>query len=368
MMNKRNLKKLAELGVAMTVIATLVVGCGGKSSTTETPTTPTPTIPTPTTRSISIDFGVLAQNGAASAVLGTDICAKALTLGTNASGVAVAGQVNDMRFFVSGINLVDHNGVAHPVTLDETAFQSTGVALLDFESASAVASGGTIADAAANKCTGGTAATNTVITGTVDNGPHYHGVDFVLGVPVKSTGANPVELNHANGATAGIAPLAAAGMSWNWQGGKKFTKIQYVPNTPMVVYNASGVPATNASGVPVTATTWNVHLGSTGCMFNPAASGVTPAGYECGAPNRVPVALDGTLGGFLDSAGRSTQKVVVDLVELFKTADLTKEAGGAAGCMSGATDPECVAIFSALQLSNGLPASAVTTTPVFKLQ
>ncbi|NOT18720.1 MAG: hypothetical protein HOP24_00390, partial [Sideroxydans sp.] len=138
MMNKRNLKKLAELGVAMTVIATLVVGCGGKSSTTETPTTPTPTtptptIPTPTTRSISIDFGVLAQNGAASAVLGTDICAKALTLGTNASGVAVAGQVNDMRFFVSGINLVDHNGVAHPVTLDETAFQSTGVALLDFE-------------------------------------------------------------------------------------------------------------------------------------------------------------------------------------------------------------------------------------------
>jgi uncharacterized repeat protein (TIGR04052 family) len=298
--------------------------------------------------------------------LGTDICGKALTLGTNASGVAVAGQVNDLRFFVSGLNLVDHSGVLHAVTLDETAFQSTGVALLDFESASAVGAGGVIADAAANKCTGGTVATNTVVTGTVDNGPHYHGVAFTLGVPVKSAGANPVDLNHANGATAGIAPLAAPGMSWNWQGGKKFTKIQYVPNTPMVVYNASGVPATNASGVAVTSPTWNVHLGSTGCKFNPAASGVTPAGYECGAPNRVPVALDGTLGGFLDTAGHSTQKVVVDLIELFKTADLTKEAGGAPGCMSGATDPECVAIFNALQLSAGLPASAPSA--VFKLQ
>lgn len=303
-------------------------------------------------RSITINFGVLAQNGAASAVLGTDICAKSLTLGSGNT----AGQVNDLRFFISNLSLVDHDGVKHPVVLDENTFQSKGVALLDFENASAVGLGGTIADAATNKCAG-TTATNTVITGKVADGHHYHGLAFELGVPVKSVGTTKVDLNHANGATAGILPLATAGMSWNWQSGKKFTKIQYVPNGGL--FNGASA---------VAATTWNLHLGSTACSLNPA-SAVLPNTYECGAPNRVPFVLES--GNFIDAVApgaalTANQTVVLDLVELFKTADVSQETGGAPGCMSGATDPQCPAIFNALQLNAGRPTG--TPSAVFKLQ
>ena len=48
-----------------------------------------------------------------------------------------------------------------------------------------------------------------------------------------------------------------------------------------------------------------------------------------------------------------TQKVALDIGRLFSTTDITKENGGAAGCMSGATDPECPTMFSQLQVSFG---------------
>lgn len=316
-------------------------------------------------RLVTIPFGVLAQDiNGASAVLGDAICAKQLALGAqanaaNAASAPVAGQVNDLRFYVSNIMLIDHDGVKHPMVLEENAFQHRGVALLDFETASAPTNAGTLADASSNKCTGGTPETHMAITGWVPDGLHYHGIAFELGVPVKSLGSVKEEMNHSNPASAS-GPLAVTAMNWNWQGGRKFTKIQYVPDAGL--FNGASA---------VAATTWNFHLGSTSCSFNPAVSGVTPAGYECGAPNRVPFTLMDDVNGFVDavspgSALTALHTVVLDLIELFRQADLSQETGGAAGCMSGPTDPQCPAMFNALQLKAGQPTG--TPSNVFVLR
>lgn len=310
-----------------------------------------------TTRTVSIDFGILAKDVAGTtALLGTDICGKQLALGSqaNAAGAAVAGQINDLRFFISNIRLIDHYGNAHPVVLDETSYQSKGVALLDFETSTPPATPGVLTDAATNKCLTGNATTNTVITGKVLSGPHYHGIAFTLGVPVMSPGANKVSMNHADpAATSTPAPLTSSGMAWSWQGGKKFTKIEFTPDSGL--FNGAATAG---------ATVWNLHLGSTGCAVNPATGGLIDAGYSCGAPNVVPFDLDN--GNFLNTDGSSTQKVALDLITLFQTADLSQETGGAPGCMSGATDPQCAAIFSALQLDAGMPTGTASTT--FSLQ
>ncbi len=66
-----------------------------------------------------------------------------------------------------------------------------------------------------------------------------------------------------------------------------------------------------------------------------------------------------------------TQKVALDLGQLFRTSDLTKENGGSPGCMSGATDPECPVIFTELQISygsgsTGLPINGGAAQKIFK--
>jgi len=42
--------------------------------------------------------------------------------------------------------------------------------------------------------------------------------------------------------------------------------------------------------------------------------------------------------------------VVLDIAQLLQGSNVKEDLGGAAGCMSGATDPECVPIFSALRI------------------
>lgn len=312
-----------------------------------------------TTRNISIDFGILATEAGATspATMGADICGKQLVLGAK-PGVAptdpttpISGQLKDMRFYISNVQLVDHYGNTHPVALDETAYQSKGVALLDFESSTAAVT----TALTANKCLSGNTSTNTKITGKVLSGPHYHGVTFTLGVPSMSLGTVKVSLNHSGPAEIGTpAPLTNAAMAWSWQSGRKFAKIEFVPVGGL--FNGTAA---------ATATVWNMHLGATGCTIDPATGGAITAGYACGQPNVVHFDLDNA--AFIDDVtGAATQKVVLSLLELFKTADLTQETGGAPGCMSGSTDPQCPAIFNALQLSGGAP----TTTPstVFILQ
>ena len=181
-------------------------------------------------------------------------------------------------------------------------------------------------------------------------------------VGLKASMGVPETLNHS-AITGGAAPLDVAAMAWSWQSGRKFTKIELNP--------AGGILKTDAAhtGVTSTLSTFNFHLGSTGCAATVDASGVAlkdAAGnalYRCSNPN----VMDFALASF--DAG--TQKVALDLGQLFKTTDITKDNGGAAGCMSGATDPECPTLFSELKIafgsgSSGLPINGGAGQSLFK--
>lgn len=276
------------------------------------------------TQPVSIDFGVVA--GGQAVACGLPVAG----LGTKAT----SGQVKDLRFYISNVMLIDAQGNPVPLKLDENANQSRDVALIDFEDAT-------------GKCptSTGTATTYTTLTGKVAPGT-YVGIAMTLGVPVKSADADKVSLNHSNTtATTTPALLTSSAMAWSWQSGRKFSKIEFVPDTPI----------TTATG---TTTTWNVHLGSTGCKGDPTKGVVT----ACTNPNR----MDFSFAAF--NAG--TQKIVFDLAELFKYADLSRDGGGAAGCMSGTSDPECPGIFQALQinLANGLPINGGAAQTVFSVK
>ncbi len=277
------------------------------------------------TQSVSIQFDVTAGVQAVA-------CGTVLTgIGTNAT----SGQIKDLRFYVSNVMLIDAQGNTVPVTLDANANQARDVALLDFEDAT-------------GKCptSTGTAATYTTLTGKVPPG-NYVGVSLSMGVPVRSADADRVSLNHSD-TTAATTPelLTSAAMAWSWQGGRKFAKIEFVPDTPIV----------RADGT--TTTTWNMHLGSTGCKGDPTKGVVT----ACTNPNR----MDFSFAAF--NAG--TQKIVLDLIELFRSTDVGFDGGGAVGCMSGLTDPECPEIFRALQINpnNGLPINGGATQRVFAVK
>ncbi|MBI3480221.1 MAG: metallo-mystery pair system four-Cys motif protein [Nitrosomonadales bacterium] len=247
-----------------------------------------------------------------------------------------AGQMVNLLFYISEVKLIDANGNAVPVILDSNANQGKGVALLDF--------GKTVS----GSCT---TTYNTSIVGKVKPGT-YTGISMTLGVPyLAADGVS--RLNHSNiTALDTPAPLQNVAMAWMWQFGRKFTLIEFKPTTPIL----KPAGATNMMGMPqtpnanATTTTWFTHLGSTGCTGDPA-TGATAA---CTNPNRLALSFP--------SFNSGTQKIVLDLAKLFAGADLTFDAGGPAGCMSGGTDPECKPIFNALGISQATGLSTGTQT------
>jgi uncharacterized repeat protein (TIGR04052 family) len=250
--------------------------------------------------------------------------------GTQLTGLGTTGvtaDVRDLRFYVTNLALVNAKGEAVPVTLDANAWQLTqggeSVALVDLEDGS-----GACATAS------NTADMHTAITGTVPAG-NYVGLKASMGVPET--------LNHS-AITGGAAPLDIAAMAWSWQSGRKFAKIELNPVGGITKAASGTTPASTIS-------TFNFHLGSTGCSAKTDAAGglvLDAAGntvYTCTNPN--------VMDFKLDSFNPSSQKVVLDLAQLFSTTNLTQENGGAAGCMSGATDPECPVMFTELQVGFG---------------
>lgn len=215
-------------------------------------------------------------------------------------------RLTDLRFFVSDVRLLRRDGRAVAVRLAaDNAFRVTrgkaAVTLIDLENGR----GG---------CADGTRATNAFVRGTVPRG-RYVGARWSVGVPFA--------LNHGDATTA-PAPLDSAAMAWSWQVGRKFTKIE--------VSDPGG-------GAPWAASTFFVHLGSTGCSGNPA----TGETVRCASSNRPDV----TLRRF----DPSRQRVAVDLKALLAGVDVTVNGGGAGGCMAGPTDPECAPIFRAFGLT-----------------
>jgi len=158
-------------------------------------------------------------------------------------------------------------------------------------------------------CSNGTTEINGMIHGTVPQGT-YDGISFKLGVPF--------DLDHADASTA-PSPLNLSSLFWDWNSGYKFLR-------------ADSAPA--AGGAP-----FLLHLGSVACKGDFANGGVT----GCDRPNVADVVLTA-----FDPA---KSKIVVDYAAVVAGSDLSKNVGGAPGCMSGPTDPECDPIFQRLGLS-----------------
>jgi uncharacterized repeat protein (TIGR04052 family) len=300
---------------AASLIATAVLtACGGGGSDGPLPD-----------KVVAINFA--AVNGSTPVKCGTQL--------TGMGSTGVAADVKDLRFYITNLALVNDKGVAVAVKLDASKWQLTQgtetVSLIDLEDAT-----GACATAA------NTADTNAVITGTVPGGT-YVGLKATVGVPEA--------MNHS-AAAGGVPPLDSTALLWSWQTGRKFTKIELNP--------MGGLAKPDGTSIA----TYNLHIGSTGCTPKLDAAGVAiPNTGTCTNLNMA----DFSLAAF----DMATQKVALDLGQLFKTSNLTKENGGAPGCMSGATDPECAVIFTELQVSygsgsDGKPINGGAAQKIFK--
>ena len=229
-------------------------------------------------------------------------------------------EIQDLRFFVHDIALIDGMGQAVPLTLAQDGlWQYETLALLDFEDGSAACQDG------------GTAELNAVVVGTIPDGD-YVGIRFTLGVPFA--------LNH-HAVDAAPSPLNLPSMFWNWQGGYKFARVDLLNDNP-------DSPA------------WYWHQGSTGCESAGPMEGPTE---ECARPNRLPVEFT--------SFDVASDTIVLDLAMLLDGVDVSQNTMDTApGCMSGVTDPECIALFPklGLDLDTGACIGDCSDQQVFRVQ
>jgi len=217
-------------------------------------------------------------------------------------------ELQDLRFYVSNVKLLRRHGRAVRVALSsgtryQTSQKGQGVTLIDLENAQ----GACKAE--------GTPGTNALVRGTVPRGT-YTGVQFTVGVPFA--------MNHTDTVSA-HAPLNLEAMSWSWQYGRKFMKVEL--GDPG---GATGSWSTHA---------FLVHLGSTGCTGNPASG----QAVSCSAPNMPSVVLK--------HFDPRHQAIAFDLKAFVAGDDITVNRADEPGCMSGPTDPECGSVFGALGLT-----------------
>ena len=251
-------------------------------------------------------------------------------------------QVADFRLFIHDVKLVTDEGVELPVTLDASQpSHSERVVQLDFRDKV-----GCDGEGDANP------AFNDVVVGsvTVDPALVIDSVRFTLGVPF--------DLNHADQAAA-VEPLRnpglASGMAWSWQGGYKFTGIDMLP--------VGGVTRPGDEGW--SNTRWNLHLGSTGCSVTTPDLGAGTPPQPCTAANRVVITLPLAGRELGDDAA-----IRIDYAALVSASNLVQDGGGAPGCMSGPTDPECENVFARLGLpwgENEAEENAAVTNGVFSI-
>ncbi len=302
---------------ALTVSMTLLSACGGSDSTAPAATAKT--------QPVQIEF--VAMAGADRINCGQLIS----NLGTSKA----SGKLRDLRFYLSEVHLIDTNDQAVPVTLNNSEWQHDGVVLIDLEN------GADICGEA-----GGSTAINAKIVGTVPAG-NYTAMGYTLGVPLV--------LNHSD-INAQAAPLDIAAMSWAWQAGRKFLKIEVNPTNG--VTRPASIAANGTIQPETTTSTFNIHLGSTGCSGTNPSAGLVDS---CARPNRMTY--------HAHAFNAATQRIAVDIQSLLANSDLSADLGGAYGCMAGATDPECVAIFEQLNinLTTGQPIDSGHGQGLFKV-
>lgn len=257
--------------------------------------------------------------------------AVAVACGQAQTGVGTGGlpiEIGDARFFISNLRLIDAQGVEVPIELkQDSPWQHGNVVLLDFEDATGACS------------EIGTAETNRSAWGTVPAG-EYRGLAFTMGVPF--------ELNHLDNTTA-PAPLNVNAMYWSWSSGFVFSRVDYLvaggdeadagegASEPASMAGAGGDAASALEPRPNIA--YFAHVGSTGC-HSPALT--VPPAEPCARPNQVHVRFD--------AFDPSHDLVVVDLAGMVAGIDVGVSVPRPPGCMSGANDPDCGALFANLGL------------------
>ncbi len=161
---------------------------------------------------------------------------------TAAGGVVV----NEMRFYIHDVALQNAEGVWQPFMMDDTATQSDGVALLDFDGE---------AEQGVEGCGDSGEPLSLAASGHVPEGD-YQAIRFTLGVPFV--------LNHQDPSRA-ESPLNDTSMHWHWLGGYKFLRAS--------VWKGSSKRF--------------LHLGSLACQ------GRIGAVTGCDRPNRSQIVLNG---------------------------------------------------------------------------
>lgn len=250
---------------------------------------------------------------------------KIANIGTTSATV----ELKDLRFYISDLHLMNAADEEIPVTLDSNEWQAEGVALVDLEDGAGACAGNTLKDASGNPLPN---TIHAVITGKapVDN---YTGVGYTVGVPHA--------INHS---AYDRAPFDIQSMGWGWQAGRRFLKLEINPDAKVT---KGGTQRDS----------FMIHLGAGDCTGDPIKGEIV----TCGAPNR--------MAYHSHSFDLKTQKIAVDINNFFATSNVTVDNGGALGCMSGKTDPECPVIFDKLKidLTTGQPLDGGHGQGLFKV-
>lgn len=281
---------LAKLGL-ITSTSLAILACGGGSSGGGGTGA--------ATSEISIPFAARAN--------GTEIKCGAQLSGLGSD--SASGTIRGFALYIHNVVLINSDGTELPFTLEDNDWQSSGVALLDYQD-KLDSCGSDTAKPINNKLIGS-------VQGELIN---VDRIRFTVGVPS--------ELNHED-ASAAVTPLNRTDLFWSWQSGYKHLRMDVAPDGGVIKPDNS------------TTTTWNIHLGSTGCEGNPQ----TGETVSCSANNRPTIELD--------ISDIANQQIVIDYGKLVENSALMSDQGGAPGCMSGPTDLDCPAIFDALGMGLG---------------
>ena len=327
----------ALIASAVLSSSALLTACGGDSSSSTEIVGP---------REIAATIPFAAVVGDADVVCGEDY----LNVGSDASTVSFV----DFRFYVHDFKLVTDTGAEIELSLDDVSTTASGesdasetspsqnsrVAQLDFRDTL-----GCEAEADVNPNFND----GVQVIATVEEGVTVAAIRFTLGVPF--------DLNHKDQAAADEPlrnPGRASGAGWNWQGGYKFTGIDVAP--------VGGW--TDPQDGERTGNRWNMHLGSTGCpvSLSDLESGTEPE--TCENPNRPEITIE------LGAIDVEQAEIVIDYAALVSGVSVAQDEGGAPGCMSGTTDPECEAVFAnlGLGLDLGTGENAESEQSVFSVR
>lgn len=249
----------------------------------------------------SIQFKAVTKNGSEVK------CGTKLT-GVNSISGSEAFYLRDLRFFVSSIQLTKDDGTKVDFSLKkDDVWQTEKVALIDLEDQT-------------GDCSVGTPEMNVKLLGSAPAG-NYKEISFDLGVPA--------EINHLD-TTTQPAPMNVNAMYWNWRGGYKFLKLEFLSK--------------DGSG-----STSSVHLGSMSCD----GGSMTSPSQNCAIPNRPRITVKKSDNSVIDF---SKDLILFDLEGILAETNTNVTKGGVGlNCMAGNSIASCQKVINNLGLnySNG---------------